>query len=253
MTVRREVSPAGYYHITSRGVGGMALFEDDDDRRFYLRLLKKYRNECSLKVLAWVLMDNHTHLILDTGEEGLPTEFMRKLNTTYAMYFNDRTQHVGHVFQGDYHSIPICTDSQLMATIDYIHRNPERARIATMDEYRWSSYQEYAGKTWVVDTSVALALFGSFSGMSQFVARAQDIAYDRKTRRTATDSEAVATAMALAGVRTSGELRGLPKPQRDALVRRLGLEGFRGTQIGRVLGLGKSTVYGILKAPVIRD
>ena len=41
---RRKLSESGYYHVTSRSAGQIALFEDDNDRRAYLRLVKTARD-----------------------------------------------------------------------------------------------------------------------------------------------------------------------------------------------------------------
>ena len=65
---RRGLSESGYYHIVVRSAGKVALFEDDADRRCYLRLLKDARDKTGAHVIAWVLMTNHVHLVVDFGE-----------------------------------------------------------------------------------------------------------------------------------------------------------------------------------------
>ena len=245
----REVSATGIYHVTVRSVGKMTLFEDDDDRRYFLRLLKKYQRELGVIIHAWVLMDDHVHLVLNVGEGEVPSAFMKRVDVAYAMHFNERTKHTGHVFQGDYGSKPITTNEQLMATVDYIHRNPERAGISAMETYRWSSFQEYAGKLWVVDTSLVLALFGSVEAMVIFHARSVDVV---RTRRVMTDPEVLKICLEMAGAKTSGELRSAGATERDTLIRRLSERGVNGKQISRVLGVGTATVSRVLNDPTER-
>ena len=108
--------------------------------------------------------------------------------------------------------------------------NPETAGIAPMREYHWSSYQEYAGTHWVVDTSVLLGYFGSF---------------DNDTRLQ--DEDALALAMRLAGVKTSSELRGINRPKRDEIIHLMSNHGVSGKTIARTWGLGTSTVSRILR------
>ena len=241
---KREVSSTGLYHVITRGVGHMILFETDSDRRYYLKILKKYRDELGVRVFAWILMDNHVHLIVDVGEGNLPTALMRRIDVAYSKYFNSKTGHVGHVFQGDYGSIPISCDEQLMATVDYIHRNPERALISSMESYRWSSFQEYAGKLYVVDTSLVLALFGSVENMLVFHARSEDVV---RIGQSMSDDEVLALALELGGVSVSGELRGLARKRRNDLICRLNAKGIRGSQMSRVLSVGEATISRVLK------
>lgn len=61
----RTLSETGLYHVTQRGTAHGLIFESDDDRRQFLRIIKKYRDELGFRVLAWCLMDDHIHLVLD--------------------------------------------------------------------------------------------------------------------------------------------------------------------------------------------
>ena len=62
---QRKLSETGCYHITTRAAGKVALFEDDDDRKRYLRLLREARDAEGAKVTAWVLMTDHVHIVAD--------------------------------------------------------------------------------------------------------------------------------------------------------------------------------------------
>ena len=64
---RRTLSETGWYHITTRSAGQIALFEDDADRKKYLALMKAALNETKASLIAWVLMTDHVHLIVDFG------------------------------------------------------------------------------------------------------------------------------------------------------------------------------------------
>ncbi|MDO5709782.1 MAG: transposase [Coriobacteriales bacterium] len=241
----REMSETGFYHLVTRGVGKMVIFEDDTDRRFYLRMLKKYATEEHVRIIAWVLMSNHVHLVVDMGRDELPTRFMQRLNTTYAMYFKERTEHVGHVFQNRYWSGPINDDEQLIATVDYIHRNPERARLASKEEYRWSSYQEYLGKRWVVDTSLMLELFGSLDEFRAYQGCDEKVV--RYGRRPAPDDEEVLNmAASIVGLDTSGAVRSLDEHELRRACRVLASYGVSERQLGRVFGRGRRVIHRLL-------
>lgn len=246
MARTRELSETGLYHITSRGVGKIIIFEDDGDRNYYLELIRRYSRQLNVLVLAWALMDDHVHLIVDMQECVLPSEFMRKTNTAYATHFNWKTCRNGHVFQGAFGSSPIKTDAQLMATVDYVHRNPERAGISSMSAYRWSSFKEYLGRSCIADTSRVLSLFGSAENMMLFTARQEDVVLPIDVRPHYTDAEVVALAVSLAEAGTSGSLRSLQRRKRDETI--VSLYGMKvsSRQIARVFGIGQTTVMRIL-------
>jgi len=237
---RRTLSETGYYHITSRSAGKVALFEDDEDRRRYLRLLKAAKDEVPVSILSWVLMTDHVHLIIDTGDhpEAIST-FMHAVNSRYTRYFNTKTGRTGTLFQGRYWSKPIENDAQLIATVYYIHMNPEVARMAPMRSYRWSSYQEYLGKHWVVDTKTIIDLFGSFKAFDAYKGSPRDVVKRGSGNR---DEVILEKALLLAGASTSDDLRSLPVARRNDVIRQLALGGASTREIGRALGIGASTV-----------
>jgi len=77
--------PDALYHVTSRGNGRARIFFDDDDRRRFLRQLRDNVDTHALMLYAFVLMDNHFHLLARTPRANL-SQFMQRLNTSYALY-----------------------------------------------------------------------------------------------------------------------------------------------------------------------
>jgi len=246
---RRKLSDTGLYHITTRSAGQVALFEDDDDRRYYLRLIRQARNLVKARVIAWVLMTDHVHLVVDFGEEAQNISvFMHYVDARYTRYFNSKTKRSGTLFQGVFWSKPICSDEQLVATVHYIHMNPEAVGLAPMRSYRWSSYQEYAGKHWVVDTTLVLGVFGGFKAFDAYGGSPKDVVSQRRLHIGRNrDNEALEFALEQAGVSTSSELRALPRDQRNAVMRQLSGEGYTLREIARVFGIGPATVMRALR------
>jgi len=245
--VRRKLSETGWYHITTRSAGQIALFEDDDDRRKYLSLLKEASISSNARVIAWVLMTDHVHLVVDFGENPLEiSSFMYAIDLPYSKYFNAKTGRSGTLFQGDFWSKPILTDKQLVATVHYVHMNPEKAGMASMRTYRWSSYREYAGMHWVVDTSTVLDSFGGFEQFDAFEGSSKDVV--RRTRReTLQDGDVLELALELARVETSDDLRKLPMDVRNRLISELSARGASARKIARTLGIGNATVSRLLR------
>ncbi len=159
---KRVVSESGFYHVTMRGAGRRNIFEDDTDRYEFLKRLRAMVDD-GVKLHAWCLMDNHVHLLINTGKHCI-SEPLHKLCTSYALSFNGRHAHIGSVFQGRFASFPINADAHLIEVVRYIHLNPKDIGITDPREYKWSSYREYLGEEGLCDTSLVCELLGVSKG-----------------------------------------------------------------------------------------
>lgn len=140
---QRRLSKTGTYHIMMRGNERKNLFLDEEDKQRFLETLFAKKKETGFFLLVYCLMDNHVHLVLQVGEEELATT-MKRINASYAYYFNQKYNRVGHLFQDRFKSEPIEDEKYLMAVTRYIHNNPVKASIVEQPEnYNWSSLKAY--------------------------------------------------------------------------------------------------------------
>ena len=137
------------YHVMCRGSGGQAIYLDDADHHTYLDTLEEACERCGWRIHAYVLMNNHYHLLLETPEPTLVAG-MKWLQGTYTQRFNARHRRWGHLFQGRYKAIPVQAEAKGYWEVvsSYIHLNPLRAgllgsREADLVSYAWSSYPGY--------------------------------------------------------------------------------------------------------------
>jgi len=196
-----------------------------------------------LSVLAWCLMDNHAHLLLRAELKAL-SDAMKRLGTRYARYHNRRTGHVGHVYSSRFKSEPVEDDGYLLTVVRYIHNNPREAGICEAPDYRWSSYAEYVGGAALCDTSPVLGLLGSPDAFRRLVASPETS--DRRpisaTERRPSGEKASRVAREVLGGDPQSVLSGLPKGERDELLRRLKDAGLSIRQTERITGIGRNTV-----------
>jgi putative transposase len=133
-----------FYHVIIRGNQRQTIFRDEADRWKFLKILSHYRDECGFLIYAYVLMNNHVHLLVETKEIPL-SKIFQGINQSYTMYFNKKYALVGHLLQGRYKAILCDKDEYLLTLIKYLHSNPVRAGMVKMPgDYRWSSHRDYA-------------------------------------------------------------------------------------------------------------
>lgn len=160
----REKYLEAVYHIMCRSISEFLLFRDDDDKDYYLGLLKKYAGKYKCSIYAYCLMDNHLHLHLDPKGFDV-SRFMQCVNTSYVRYYNRKYQRHGHVFQGRFESRTLSTDEYNLAVSAYIHNNPHDIEgfSGREEHYKYSSYGIYLGirkdPLKLVDTGFIMQLF----------------------------------------------------------------------------------------------
>ncbi len=170
----------GLYHILSRGNYRQAIFRDDNDREMFLDILEDASARFSIVIYAYVLMENHYHLLLKTQQPNL-SKTMQWIGSTYTRRFNLKHKESGHLFQGRFKSIIIENVNYLLKLSYYIHRNPLRAGIVKkLADYQWSSYIAYAYSSqkilkqkWLKTNYI----------LSKFTAKDKNRSYRLKTQR----------------------------------------------------------------------
>ena len=133
-------------HVIQRGNGRRAVFLDDADRAAYLRWLAEVVRDYRLELLAYVLMENHVHLLVIPPAEGVLGRALQSLGRRYVRYFNDRHKRAGTIWEGRYRATIVESERYLLECMRYIDLNPVRAGVvAEPGAFRWSSYAHHAG------------------------------------------------------------------------------------------------------------
>ena len=137
--------PGATYHVTARGDRREPIFADDNDRAAMLDVLAQGLERFDAAALAYCLMGNHYHFVLQTRQPNL-SRLMRHVNGVYTQRFNRRHQKVGHLFQGRFKAILVDSDTYLLAVCRYVELNPVRAAlVATPVAWSWSSCRTHVG------------------------------------------------------------------------------------------------------------
>ena len=185
-----------YYHIYNRGNEKKEIFREQDDFRFFLERMTKYllpekfkqrvrellpNNTFSL--ISYCLMPNHFHLLIRQNTELPVTALMRRLGTSYSMYFNRKYQRVGGVFQDQYKMVLVDDNRYLIWLSAYIHQNPKVANLASnLKDYPWSSYNEFLGQSTlaICDKNIILQQFANLDEYSNFLKESYSLIKHKK-------------------------------------------------------------------------
>ncbi len=186
----KQYVEGGVYHIYNRGINKEDIFLDNQDYSVFLFFLKLYldnpenlknldpqkRKYLSRKnfykkidLLCYCLMPNHFHLLIKQIGERDIAEFMKCVVTNFSMYFNNKYERVGTLFQGRYKAVLVKDDSYLLHLSRYIHLNPvaKGLPLGKLVGYSYSSYQNYLDKknTRWVNPEFILSFFGKDSNI----------------------------------------------------------------------------------------
>jgi REP element-mobilizing transposase RayT len=168
MPRRPRDTSAGLFHVYAHALWAVPqLFCDGRDRSEFLRHLAYAMAKTNSVCVAYCLMTNHYHLILQVEDGALPAA-MHLLNRRYARYYNRTYALRGHVLFDRYGSRRIVDDLDLLDTFTYLARNPVSAGQCTEPAaHLWSSYAGTVGLaegSSFVDPSLLLAAVGRLAG-----------------------------------------------------------------------------------------
>ena len=142
----RLTVPGYPYHIIQRGNNRQAIFANASDRELLLDLLTESAGKFGVAVHAYVLMDNHFHLLVTPQSADSLPGMMQAVGRRYVRHFNATQGRSGTLWEGRYKSALVQTDRYLLACMVYIDLNPVRSGlVAQAQDYPWSSHGHYAG------------------------------------------------------------------------------------------------------------
>ena len=142
----RLTVPGYPHHVIQRGNNRQAIFLTAADRDYFLNLLQDSARKFAVAIHAYVLMDNHFHLLATPATPSALPQMMQAIGRRYVRYFNDVQQRSGTLWEGRYKSTLIQAERYLLACMVYMDLNPVRAgMVGQPHDHPWSSHGHYAG------------------------------------------------------------------------------------------------------------
>ncbi len=158
--IARKKLVGKYFHIMVQGLNKEYIFCKENYKEKYISILKENINKYNIDIIAYCIMDNHVHLLIHTDDIENMSNWMQKVNTKYAIYYNHSNKRVGYVYRNRFNNQEIQDENHLKNCIVYIHNNPVKAKMVNnLEEYRYSSYKEYLGIQEVISKDILQKLF----------------------------------------------------------------------------------------------
>ena len=134
------------HHVIQRGTNQQRIVVDDLDRQRLLDLWQEHAQRCQVSIHAYVIMDNHFHLLATPEtDNGLPL-MMQAVGRSYVRYFNLRHKRVGALWEGRYRSNLIESERYLLPCMVHLDQLPVHiGLVAQGADHRWSSHRHHIG------------------------------------------------------------------------------------------------------------
>ncbi|MCC6126360.1 MAG: transposase [Pirellulales bacterium] len=138
-----RIAPGGMvFHVLNRANARARIFAKEADYAAFEQVMKETLSRMPMRILGYLIMPNHWHLVLWPENDGELSAFMQRLTTTHVRrwHLHRKTVGCGHLYQGTYKSFPIETDEHLLTVLGYVERNALRAGLVERaEDWRWSS------------------------------------------------------------------------------------------------------------------
>lgn len=248
----RKKSESGIYHVMLRGINRQQIFQDEEDNRKFLDVLRQYKTVSGYELYAYCLMGNHVHLLIKEGKEDLSQVFKR-IAGRYVYWYNCKYQRVGHLFQDRFKSEPVEDDRYFLTVLRYIHLNPVKANLAARPEaWRFSSYEEYLERADLIDTERVLEMMDARSLAIFHREENDDTCLDvPKESVRVTDEEAQRIVRRVSGIGSLEAFKALPQERKHELLGQWKERGLSVRQITMLTGASKKMISRTSQEPVV--
>lgn len=159
--IARNNYNASFFHIMVQGLNKEYIFNKEIYIKIYENLLKRKSEKYQVNIIAYCIMSNHAHILLQVNEIEEMSKFMHSVDTEYAKFYNEQEKRVGYVYRERFKSEPIEDVRYFAKCINYIHLNPVKAKMVKFcGEYKYSSYNSYIYKNGFVNLEIVKNVLG---------------------------------------------------------------------------------------------
>jgi putative transposase len=212
----RLIVPGIPHHLTQRGNRRQRVFFSEEDKSYYLKILKDNMEGTGLRILGYCLMDNHVHIVSTPSAKVDFASVLGETHRKYTTIINTREKWKGHLWQERYWSFPLDAP-YLYRAVRYVERNPVRAGITrSAGGYRWSSARGHLlmGEDPILDLEGSLPIaenWAAYLDEDEDDGFPDEIHLHQKTGRPLGDDDFLTKLEAMTGLRLHKKKPGRPR------------------------------------------
>ena len=125
----------------------------------FVKILDEVRTRHGFRVIGYVVMPEHVHLLLTEPLEGNPSKILQVLKqkvsaelrrgtitspNQLALQSPGKQTDEGHFWQRRFYDFNVWSEKKLWEKLNYMHRNPvQRKLVRHPKEWPWSSWSHY--------------------------------------------------------------------------------------------------------------
>jgi putative transposase len=144
-----------WYMITSSTVQKNKILQSNTHKQYFSNLLKELSRDFEMTLMAWVILDDHYHILIKVVEGTKLPKFVQQLHGRSSHHFNELDRLRGRQVWQNYWDTCIRAEIDFWKRFNYIHQNPvKHGYVKTMKDWEFSSYRYYLqekGKSWLDD------------------------------------------------------------------------------------------------------
>ena len=245
------------YHIILKGIDNQDIFYDNQDRYVFLENIKKSQKNYTYNVLAYCLMNNHVHMVIQV-ENDLLSKAIQSLTIRYVYYFNKKYDREGPFVRNRFKSKIIENPNYFLKVCRYVHRNPEKANINKTEKYKWSSYNDYISGKGITKTKILLHYFNNnINDFVKFTLQKESLEEisneaDFELISRLTDDQLIKIIKERFNLMSFEDvpkfIKGYSKEEKENIIKNIdNIVGTNPRQMARVIGINRKLIYKILK------
>jgi REP-associated tyrosine transposase len=166
--LQRHYGENHLHYLTTSTYRRARVFDSERFKRHFVAALAELRSELGFRILGYVLMPEHFHLLIWPSAEANPSQIMQKLKGRTARFIlktlRQNRQHAWcarmmsrfalpgtvhdeascRVWQRRFYDMNVWSEKKRLEKLNYMHNNPVKRRLVNAPgEWPWSSWRYY--------------------------------------------------------------------------------------------------------------
>jgi len=137
------------YFLTGKTYQSIPYFDTNRKKQILVQIINIAAKKFSIKIFAWIILNNHYHLLLQTKNDNL-SSFLKNIHTNSSRILRGLSSATPQKIWYQYFDRCVRSEKDFWTRFNYIHNNPiKHGYIKSPDklsDYKFSSYNQWTKK-----------------------------------------------------------------------------------------------------------